>query len=501
MNHLGSRWRVVKTVAIVGLVVLLVSINNQPKTLAAALLRNLGQREAMLQFARPSQDCNAKPLQAADKYLERAVLMQPQVLSSWRALLKVRGLTDRSWIQHRFGSRQSDPVLFDEVIRAITAFPPSQWMIDADWSRFRCLAAWDAWTAGLLSAAAERWEDSVSFYQTGFAFALGRVPASIMREYYWALGHFVLSARPTARKQLAAAKYLSLAGADQQANDLFRILVRDEFLTPEQRCEAAAGIAWLQGDPQIGRGVPHWPVGIGEQDDTCLPVEKLIVGADRSKNAEWQLKPPNSVVDSESGARLLSFDVDHDVLDAGVEIVGTAYWQRADGIVERRYFRRPNLWPNGGNAWLPAQGDSRSDLPGFTEPGWSAHSASAVVDPAGVRRNPVGQIVVQRDEDAFITTSEALVPSGATTIVGGWWWVNGDFPWPHVAREMMGIPAYEIMMDLRATAGGWQAIARALPSRTESVIRRNLVRPQSGSGQLLFDDVFLFTLPGTQYLP
>ena len=249
-----------------------------------------------------------------------------------------------------------------------------------EWSVRRCLAVWGAWTLGLVDGTNGHWERAVAAYQAGLGLAPGRVPPDIVQEYYWTLAQYILGGDTVSpAQQLAAAKYLALAGEGDAAGELFESLRQDKALTPEQRCEAEQGLAWLQAGGDRMATLPAWPVtylgnGVCKQQAGPLP------SLDTGWSPEWMLTQANSAVDDALDRTLLGFDLDHDVLEAGAEVIGVLYWQTPAGQLEAQRFREPNLWPNSGNSWLPFEGFSTC-LPGYGEPPWVAPCASRVFYP------------------------------------------------------------------------------------------------------------------------
>lgn len=198
-----------------------------------------------------------------------------------------------------------------------------------------------------------------------------------------------------------------------------------------------------------------------------------------------------------SGYRLLGFDLDPQVLDAGAEALARLYWQDADGAVVQQSLQAANLWPNSGNAWRAA-GSFWSCLPGYTEPGWLTACASQSSSVAGAA-NPVGLIRhdAQQSADSYIVTASVPVQAGDDLVVGGRWLNAGDFPAAHIAAQTQD-ERYAVLLDLSGLPRGqWQAVAGSAGQVTTDDEMVWWLRPRSGAGggDFYFDDVFLFAIP------
>ena len=155
-----------------------------------------------------------------------------------------------------------------------------------------------AWLAGLRFAEEGVHAEALQWFRRGLSLAPGRVPEYVRRAYYRTLSKWY-AAQPTApHNSRLAAKFACLANG---ASDCLRLIVAE---SPAQ-------------------DVPSW---VAPTSDT---------GALLSYDG-WQLT---------------GFDLDEDILAAGVDVVGVLYWQRDEGEREERRkqpFIAANLVPNPG---------------------------------------------------------------------------------------------------------------------------------------------------------
>lgn len=203
---------------------------------------------------------------------------------------------------------------------------------------------------------------------------------------------------------------------------------------------------------------------------------------------------------------LIGFDLDQDILNAGVEVMGLLYWQLDNGYIFTEPFRERNLWPNSGNNWLPLQGFSIC-LPGYSEPAWVLPCASSLdfVDMGSGIKTPVGRLDVSPEEgpDTFVSTASVVIPADRFMVYGGRWQMNGVFPRAQMARYggvQEGDPRLylEVVLNLsELPASRWQAEAGIISPLVQEFEFFGWIRPRvgTGSGVLLFDDVFSFVLP------
>ena len=495
LNGIWPRWRWV----VIGLIAGVCLATTVIRSTVAAAIRNEAHLELGRYLLGHPDACTQIPPRVI-QCLEIALQLDPEVDSSWRTLVRLKGLTDRQWIVDRASG--IDAVA---VSRAADEWLPASKM-SATWSKYRCRSVWSLWTIALVQAEQGNLERAVAAYQAGLGLAPGRVPDDILREYYLALGHYQLTGQESSpARQLAAAKYLALAGATDEASRLFAPLAQSDGLTWQQRCDARRGLIWLQSGEA---GTPPWP---------ATQTEREACGEGRAEqpaSPEWTLKPNPPVVNS-SGATLTGFDLDHDVLDAGVEVIGVLYRKRSDGQTVAQRFRQPDLWPNSGNTWLSLDSFTTC-LPGYAEPVWVSPCAGQMVmsDSIGVQ-SPVGRVVSPHGQyadrspdqipDAFITTATFPVSKNRFVVYGGWWKKEGNLPWPHLAQQYAsGNPPlveapyyYAAVIDLTAMpVGVWQAHAAVSKPLAFDYDYFGWIRPRAGKGEgaLEFDDVFAFSL-------
>jgi hypothetical protein len=505
MSRMGRSRSAILWLAAGGAVVLLLLLGGSRRPVAAAFLRNVADLELAKHFSGDDSSCAEASLLPVGEELESAMRLRPEAASSWRTLLRVKGLVDREWILKGGGMGQDAPT--EETRQAMMAASdvlfPMPWSMQGVWSSYRCLNTWGAWTLGLLEAKEGHWEGAVAAYQAGLGLAPGRVPAEIVEEYYLALARQTLSGGAlVADQELAVAKYLALAGAGEEAEALFQRLGQDEHLLPAQRCEAERWREWLQRTAGRADEIPPSPVASPVEAGACAPGEGF--GPPDGWAPEWPLPAEEAMVDATAGERLVGFDLDRDVLEAGAEVLGTMYWQRPDGWVSVEGFRQPNLWPNSGNSWLRLEGFSTC-LVGYTEPPWVSPCASGDVltetDPGG--RNVIGRIHVPTAQGVhtFIMTVGIPTSGGQAQVYGGRWRVEGDFPAARVVRRYVSgePPLYlEPVLSLHTEdSENLQRLVSVAPPLSADYEFSSWVRPEAseGGGDLLFDDVFSFVLP------
>jgi hypothetical protein len=328
--------------------------------------------------------------------------------------------------------------------------------------------------------------------------APGRVPAEIMQEYYLALGRYLLTSESQqADQQLAAAKYLALGGASQEASLRLAALQSEPGLAAVQRCQAADGLAWLQGGGFASGAPPPWPVD--PQGDPC---DAQLAAA----SPAWTVTEGSPVTDQASGAELVGFDLDQDVLEAGAEVIGVLYWRTADGRLTGQPFRQPNLWVNSSNNWLAWPGLTRC-IPGYTEPAWvtpCAGQVSAASDDPSIR-NPVAALYNAPGDqpDAYVSTLSLPLEAGSRIVTGGRWRSEGQFPRGHVSRSSSD-GRYDVVLNLSSLPPEqWQPAVSVAAPVEEAGDYSFWIRPRAGTGEgtLWFDDVFSFELPAYDKQP
>ena len=469
--------------------------------LMAAVTRNLGFLELSREITASPDDCGGLTFEASLPRLQEAIARQPDDATTWVAVLRLKGMTDRAWIIDRLGGRGSKLSAAEQQASdaAQVALMPKPWAAGSRWSYSRCQNAWDAWTLGLIDATHRDWPQAVAAYQAGIGLALGRVPDTIINEYYAALANDQLAQSNAGPDQkLATAKYLALSGDRQRAADLFRALTTESRLTPRQRCEAESGLAWVQAAD--AKAVPPWPIAT-MRNSVCVDMNES------SPSPEWQVPSNQALMDANYGAVLIGFDLDRDVLEAGAEVIGVLYWQTPDGRIEYERMRQPNLWPNSGNNWLPLDGFWRC-LPGYVEPPWvplcASHMSLQGDNSVGYLISPSPLNLTQgaapeNIPDAYLNTTCVPLHRGERVVYGGRWQVSGSFPSPHVARSHnSGTTKYEVVLDLLSVpAGNWLKKVGVASVVEEDDDFTEWLRPRSGHGEgvLEFDDVFSFVLP------
>lgn len=489
-------------------VVLLVCLGASRQSLAAAALRNSAGRELVRQVTDAEGACAGPSLAPIADRLEKAMRFQPEAGSSWRMLLRVKGLVDRTWIGDLDSEVQAPWA--GEVRQAMTSAAntllPTPWAMQESWTTPRCLNTWGSWTLGSLWATSGQWERAVAAYQAGLGLAPGRVPPEILEEYYLALARHTLSTGlASTRQELAAAKYLALAGETAEADAHLQSLGQAGPWTAQQRCEIDRWREWLR-QAQVGTGLPPpGPATYQTQAGTCLATDGRGFTPQPGWTPEWVLPASQPVTNPATAERLMGFDLDPDVLEAGGEVLGTLYWQRTDGRMVAQDFRGPNLWPNSGNSWLRLEGFSTC-LPGYSEPPWVSPCASDVSHDSLQTQipNPVGQIHVPtaKGPDTFIGTASVTIPLGRPMVYGGRWRVDGDLPQAHLARyggDKRDLRAYyETVLNLRdLPQGEWQSRAGVTPALSWEQEFEGWIRPETdvGYGDLKFDELFGFVLP------
>lgn len=459
--------------------------------LAAALHRNRGN---LLLLGGPGPcDDKLPSLSVSVSYLEQAMRLRASAPSTWRTLLRVKGWSDRQWIRDALGPSPPDWVEPGALHRAADTLRPSSWTMRQAWTEERCRAAWDAWTLGLLWALDGRWTEAVAAYQAGLGLAPGRVPAEIVQEYYLALArHILAEGELSPLREAAAAKYLALGGERVEAAERIRGLLAGGALDTDRVCQMERWLAAVEAG-----GLPRDPLTCRNLDsnwepDWVLPLEGNAAGQ------------AGLLVDKASGRVLWGFDLDPDVLEAGVEVLGTLYWRAADGRVYPDDLYEANLWPNSGNAWLPLEGFSTC-VPGYVEPAWVAPCAGSVIDlPLGRETENVAHIYLSAQDqgpDTFIATASAPILEDVWLVYGGWWRSEGNLQHGRLARYggEMSDPRtyYETLLDLSdLPPGEWQARVRAIAPLGQEHDLVGWIYPQvgQGDGELAFDDLFGFAV-------
>lgn len=468
----------------VALILLLVLTSG--KSLEASWWNNLTGRDLAAWAVHAEGVCTGPfPPRVANR-LERAIELVPTSSGPWRSIIRVKGLTERHWVVDRLASDVWAPP------EALALLYPMKEPSTSTWNTERCLETWGTWTIALVEASSGRWQDAVALYQAGMTIAPGRVPSAIVQEYYLALARYLTTSGPEqADQQLMAAKYLALGGARKEAGERLAALQAEPRLAALQRCQASGGLAWLQSS-DASDAPPPWPVDPhGDPCDSQLP-------AVASPN--WIVTEGSPVIDEGSGAELIGFDLDQDVLEAGAEVIGVLYWRTTDGHVTGQPFRQPNLWVNSSNNWLAWPGLTQC-IPGYTEPAWVTLCAGQVAETSDDPsiRNPVAMLYNAPGDrpDAYIETLSLPLAAGSRIVYGGRWRNEGQFPRAHVSRSSSG-GRYESVLNLSSLQPGhWQQKASVAAPVEMDDDYSFWIRPRVGVGEgtLWFDDVFSFELP------
>jgi hypothetical protein len=264
-----------------------------------------------------------------------------------------------------------------------------------------------------------------------------------------------------------------------------------------QRCQASDGLAWLQSSGLSGGAPPPWPVNPhGKPCDAQIP----------AASPNWTVTEGSPVIDEGSGAELVGFDLDQDVLEAGAEVIGVLYWKTTDGRVTGQPFRQPNLWVNSSNNWLAWPGFTQC-IPGYTEPAWvtpcAAQVSEAADDPS--IRNPVAALYNAPGDqpDAYVSTLSLPLEAGSRIVTGGRWRSEGQFPRGHVSRSSSD-GRYDVVLNLSSLPPEqWQPAVSVAAPVEEAGDYSFWIRPRAGTGEgtLWFDDVFSFELPAYDEQP
>ena len=93
----------------------------------------------------------------------------------------------------------------------------------------------------------------------------------------------------------------------------------------------------------------------------------------------WSEANLQNVSGSATGSNFIGFDIDPDVLDAGAEVLGVAYWRKEDRRSLYQRFRTVNLWPNSGNSWERFP-EFSACTPGYIDPVWFDGCVSKTLD-------------------------------------------------------------------------------------------------------------------------
>jgi hypothetical protein len=290
---------------------------------------------------------------------------------------------------------------------------------------------------------------------------------------------------------------------------LLRELSLNGELSPSQRCIVSKILGWANGRTDSSTATPSW-LSPSDSAGTCANA-----GSEPGVSPDWQVTEQSGFSVSGSSNQVIGFDLDPDVLAAGVEVVGRLYRRGADGLVEAQDFRTASLWPNSGLTWLPVE-QFTTCLPGYSEPVWVSpcagqaqsglHSTIASVD--GVSPSIINANRGAPDTpDAFINPASVSATAGRTLVYGGRWKVEGALPHAQVARSLTSgesieptndMYRYQVLIDLSdLPVNVWGARVALAPPTPRNMEFVGWIRPRSGQGdgKLDFDSVFSFVLP------
>lgn len=463
--------------------------------LEAALLRNLGAQQVIILLTDPQTECELLESVTGQDYLLESQQLQPENPASWRTLLRLKGLTDRKWIEENLIALNTEEAKL--AVNKGAYFLSASPEIGREWSRERCWSAYGLWTRALVEQSQGHWEQSVAHYQAGLTVAPGRMPDKIIQEYYRTLAYYTsLNPELNPSSKLAAAKYFMLAEEYSMAHQLFAALQFDDSFDPQESCVIETALEQIESGDLAFDNPPSW-------------IECLLIpspGSDQTIQPGWQLTQNKSSLEDNRDKILIGFDLDQDILNAGVEVMGLLYWQSSNGGIVTEDFRETNLWANSGNNWLPLNGFSKC-LPGYQEPAWVSPCASSLEfdEEASGKQNPVGRLDIPQAEgpDSFVSTASALVPANVHVIYGGRWQMKGIFPRAQMTRyggvqEENPRLYLEVVVDLSdLSADLWQKEVGITAPLVHEFEFFGWIRPQVGlgSGEFLFDDVFGFVLP------
>lgn len=328
------------------------------------------------------------------------------------------------------------------------------------WNAQRRTAAYAGWLAGFRSLDAGDYKAALRWFRRGLVLAPGRVPGSVRLAYYRALGNWYAAQPPSAENLLLTQKFNCLADDRPDCLNLY-------------------ANAWLEG------AVPAW----------SLP------------------ESGDGAYFSDDGWRLVGFDLDEDVLAAGVEVRGLLYWERiVGGQVERpvQPFAAPNLVPNPGfefkDLFVDACVDGYIGSHAYVLPCLS----HAVPDPYSRRPGCVA-VTETRDKGYALFSSSFPVHGGRAYISGGWFcadrgavagigrqWLTETLP-PEERADGIQWFVFEGSDPKRPLC--WAQHARVVwaPSGAEEFLLYLIRLGGKGDpfGRAMFDDLFFFELPST----
>ncbi len=412
-----------------------------------------------------------------------AARSEGNLVSDTPALEKI---ADRLAAHHdQYSSRVGSPLVTlalwankpEEVYRWLKAYPQaweritlpeSDWrtltLLSYDnakqWNAQRRAAANFAWLMGFRWLDAENNSEAVHWFRRGLVLAPGRVPDSVRLSYYRALDNWYAAEPSNAENHLLAQKFNCLADDRPGCLDL-------------------DATAWLMGD------APVW----------SLP------------------ESGDGAYSSYDGYRLVGFDLDEDVLVAGVEVHGLLYWERTvGGQVQRQVqpFAAPNLIPNPGfefkDLFVDACVDGYIGSHAYVLPCVS----HAVADPYGQRPGHVA-VIESKGSGYALFQSSVGVAGGRPYLLGGWVCADGAAV-AGIGRQWLSekLPSEERADGIQwlifkgndsKQSSCWVQQVRAVwvPSGAEEFrfLLQRLGDESDFPGRAIFDDLFFFGLPLT----
>ena len=111
----------------------------------------------------------------AQQNFERSLQIKPRQFSTLRLLLYTQRISNRDWIFDQFSERANQEI----GLKIESALFPSFLNSVEAWKPYRCQAAWQAWTLGLIKAANHEWDVAITYYQIGLGLAPGNTPENI----------------------------------------------------------------------------------------------------------------------------------------------------------------------------------------------------------------------------------------------------------------------------------------------------------------------------------
>lgn len=405
-----------------------------------------------------------------------------------------------------------------------------------------------AWWLGLTNLEQGEWEKAISYYQDGFALSRRSPPRPVRDNYYYALGKYDQSRAlelKSADEHRKAGKYFMMAGYEEQAMiEAQAVLQSDENTSPENRAWAYQMLAAQSeraNEPRRAIELYMRAVREGKCPHGLVSLHRLGVTLDDRAVvdfAEQQLaellpkrRPWREYVPSDGkGARpcgddwwLLGFDVDEDVLSAGLDATLVWYWQptRSVEILAPDWYSVASRWLHFETifnlTWNPGFESQLNEtdqvLPGYSTD-VSPGSFGLIEDPKGERSGRVRFLIAGDPENWSVQAkSLAIRTEGQQRYVGsGWtrtesssdeqhahlriWWLDGN-------GSVQGVTNYAFA---RTDRDGDKWVYRGglvtVPEGAEMLVLTlgNTVSPE-GRGIAYFDDLLFVpvTCPPEQH--